>query len=64
CDLLKSNAIKKGDNRQGGSLAFKVYDPTINREIMMTSSLKVPVERAFIEELRRIDNLEFTVEHV
>ncbi len=64
CDLLKKNAIKKGDSRPGGTLAFRVYDPSINREVMMASSIRIPVERHFIDELRRIENIEFTVEHV
>ena len=63
-DLLGKNVIKKGDTRQGGSLAFRVYDPSINREILLSSSLKVPIERSFIDELNRIDDVEFTVERV
>jgi len=64
CDLLQKNAIKKGDSRAGGSLSFRVYDPEINREVMMASGIKIPIERHFIEELKRIENIDFTVEHI
>ena len=63
-DLIKSNAIQKGDSRPGGTLSFRIYDPSINREIMLASGVKIPVERHFIEELRRMESVEFTVEHV
>lgn len=63
-DLLKKYALKKEDQRQGGTLAFRIYDPTINREVMMASGVKIPVEREFVDELKRIDNVEFKVEHV
>lgn len=62
-DLLQKSSIKKGDSREGGTLSFKVYDPEINREIKMLSGIKVPIERHFIEDLKRIDNIEFIVEH-
>ncbi len=63
-DLLKSNALKKEDTRIGGTLAFKVFDPEINRDIMLASGIKIPVDRKFIEELKRMENIEFAVEHV
>ena len=63
-ELLKKNAVKKDDKRSAGTLAFRIYDPSVNREIMMTSSVRIPIERHFIDELRRIENIEFSVEHV
>lgn len=62
-DLLLSSAIQNGDDKPGGTLSFRVYDPSINREITLSSGIKIPVERNFIENLRRINNVEFTVEH-
>lgn len=63
-EFLKSNAISKNDKRTAGTLSFLVYDPDINREIKMISSVKIPIERHFIDELKRIDAVEFSVERV
>ncbi len=63
-EVLSQNVLPPSERNAGGTLSFKVYDPSINREITLSSGVRVPVEREFIDKLQRLENVEFIVEHV
>lgn len=62
-DMITDKAIGQNDNRPSGSLAFIVYDPKINRDVRLASNIRIPVEKDFVENLKRYDDIEVMVEH-
>ncbi|MDE5750420.1 MAG: hypothetical protein K2H87_06595, partial [Duncaniella sp.] len=44
-----------------GELAFRIFDPAINRSLSLRSARRVPLTRQFIEALEQQD-ISFTVE--
>ena len=53
CELLHQHLGSSDENC--GALAFNIYDPEINRSIMLTSRHKIPINRALVEMLQSED---------
>lgn len=70
-DLLKEYIVKDREhiggrdskNEPTGTLKFRIYDPETNRELTMSSAMRIPVSKRFIDDIKRLDDIEFTVEH-
>lgn len=48
-------------NDDGGELAFRIFDPTINRSLHLSASKRIPVDRKLVEALTQED-ISFTIE--
>lgn len=70
-NLLKNQATEqlrslideqmKSSSNDRGQLNFHIYDPDINRSILLTSGLKIPVNRRLVNMLDEME-LEYTIE--
>ena len=59
--LLSDRMAEADGNDDGGELAFRIFDPTINRSLHLSASKRIPVDRKLVEALTQED-ISFTIE--
>lgn len=52
---------KKSSTQHLGSLNLRIYDPAINRSVLMQSGMRIPINRKLVEQLDGLD-IDYTVE--
>lgn len=52
---------KKSSTQHLGSLNLRIYDPAINRSVLMQSGMRIPINRKLVEQLDGLE-LDYTVE--
>ncbi len=58
-DILEEE-MTSGGGREGGELAFRLFDPGINRSLKLHSSRRVPITRRLIDALND-ENYSFSI---
>lgn len=59
-DSLSEQMVRSAENR--GALRFKIYDPEINRSVVLQSDYKVPIDRKLAQTLTDLQ-IDFTLDH-
>ncbi len=59
--LLADRMAEVNEPDKGGELAFRIFDPTINRSLNLSSSRRIPVDRKLVEALSEED-ITFSIE--
>lgn len=59
-DLLDEHI--KSSTTDKGQLNFRIYDPDINRSVLLSSAMKIPLNRRLVTMLDDME-LEYTIEH-
>ncbi|MCM1522079.1 MAG: DNA polymerase III subunit alpha [Muribaculaceae bacterium] len=59
--MLSDRLLEKGQTDEGGELAFRVFDPSINRSLRLSSSRRIPIDRSLIDTLTQED-IPFSIE--
>ena len=59
--LLADRMAEVNEPDKGGELAFRIFDPTINRSLHLSASRRIPVDRKLVEALAEED-ITFSIE--